>query len=108
MTVPVRIYDKSDYAWESEKFRRAFTTGTRDGLGIEFKWHPQSSIPMHHGAPVFGVGVGSTRYVDQVKQLGNMHPSEVDVGMLLRLKQRPSRIAPSEFSLTIAPNPGHT
>ena len=84
------------------KFLRSFTTVARDGVGVELKWSGHRDLKaMRHDAPLFGVGVGSSRYKQQVEVLGERFPGVVEVEMLLRLKQRRSSSLPSEFSLSL-------
>jgi hypothetical protein len=60
VSVHVRLYDRGDFPWVDAKFISAFMTGTRDGVGVELKWSGHRDLkPMHHGAPLFGVGVGA-------------------------------------------------
>ena len=63
VTVPVRLYDRTDYSLVQAKFDKAFTTGRRDGLGVELAWRADwENVAMHDGAPVFGAsGTGNTR-----------------------------------------------
>ena len=111
--IPCRLFDLERGEIDSQgspvdrSFWRAFSGRTSDGQRVELKWMPHRvNVPMHHGAPLFGVGApllsvnaASTRHQQQVRALHQRQP-QMDVETLLRLKQRPSHSARSEFSHT--------
>ena len=113
LRVPCRLYDLYQYERDSQgqpvdrSFWKAFTGHESGGQRVKLKWLPHGvNKPLHNGAPLFGIGAplqgmpaGGTRYQQQVLAVHRRHP-EMDVATLLRLKQRPSQTARSEFSYT--------
>ena len=111
--VPCHLFDLGRGERDSQgedvdrKFWKAFTGQSSKGRRIELRWMGhQQNLPLHNHAPLFGVApllkglpASGSRYEQQVRSLHTRHP-EMDVKTLLRLKQRCSSTAHSEFSFT--------
>ena len=100
--IPCRLFDLERGEIDSQgtpvdrSFWRAFSGRTSDGQRVELKWMPHRvNVPMHHGAPLFGVGApflgvnaANTGHQPQVRALHQRH-TEMDVETFATAKTAP-------------------